>query len=247
MSVPVRSGLGVLVAVLTVLGLGAGARATYSTGEADVALLRFSWRARSVLVEECRGLSEEEREALPVHMRRERICEGRIAPYRLRIDVDGERAVDTRVRGAGVREDRPIYVFRELRVSPGEHRVRVRFERVHRRFGGGESEDHESSDDEPGDEEARSDRNGERRTRDARDVAPPRMTFDTTLALDGGDIVLVTYDAERKRLVLRRAVATAVEGGVAGGTAGPTDRTRATGVERENEPKTMNEPETTGE
>jgi hypothetical protein len=31
------------------------------------------------------------------------------------------------VRASGAREDRPTYVFRELRVPPGEHRVEVRF------------------------------------------------------------------------------------------------------------------------
>jgi hypothetical protein len=51
-------------------------------------------------MQECRRLSPEELEALPVHMRRPEVCAGRVAPYRLQVLLGGAMVTDT-VIGAG--------------------------------------------------------------------------------------------------------------------------------------------------
>jgi hypothetical protein len=112
----------ILVAVLVLLS-----RLPWTVEPESDALVRLSWRSVGERVEECREPSEAELAALPRHMRQPKICEGRVAPFRLRVELDGAAAVDELVRAAGAREDRPVYVFRELRVPPGEHRLAVHF------------------------------------------------------------------------------------------------------------------------
>ena len=58
-------------------------------------------------------------------MRRDEVCEGTGISYRLRIALNGEGVEETLIRGGGTRGDRPIYVFRELRVEPGAHRLEI--------------------------------------------------------------------------------------------------------------------------
>lgn len=119
---------GVLALLLTgaVVGLS---RMPYVVESSDAASVRLSWRFRATM-EECRELSEEELAELPVHMRRPVVCERRVPPHRLRVEVDGRLLLDEVVRSAGAQQDRPLYVFREISVEPGRRRVRVRFERV---------------------------------------------------------------------------------------------------------------------
>lgn len=126
---------GVLALLLTgaVVGLS---RMPYVVESSDAAGVRLSWRFRATM-EECRELSEEELAELPVHMRRPVVCERRVPPHRLRVEVDGRLLLDEVVRSAGAQQDRPLYVFREIPVEPGRRRVRVRFERVD----GGEREE----------------------------------------------------------------------------------------------------------
>jgi len=61
---------------------------------------------------------------------------------------------------------RPLYVFRDLRTTPGRHAVRVSFARADLEM-------------------------------------PEGLALDTTLVLDAGRVVLVTYDEERRQLVVR--------------------------------------------
>lgn len=128
MSRGLRYSVATLLAAACAAGLALFSRLPWEADPPDAALLRLSWRAVGERVEECREPTEEELAALPRHMRRERICEGRVTPFRLRVDVDGARALDEEVRGAGARQDRPAYVFEELPLAPGPHRVAVRFE-----------------------------------------------------------------------------------------------------------------------
>ncbi len=103
---------------------------SYTPRQPEDALLRLSWRSPGRRVEECRRPTPEELERLPVHMRRDEICEGRIVPYRLRVTLDGRLEVDAEVHAAGAREDRPVYVFRELWMPPGRHALRISFRPV---------------------------------------------------------------------------------------------------------------------
>lgn len=168
-----RRAAGMAVAVTAALLLGALSRFGWDAGEAREAELRLAWRARAPLVEECRRLTETEREALPAHMRREVVCEGRVARYRLDVAVGGEPRLDRVIRGAGARGDRPLYVFETLRLPPGRHELRVRFERAEDAGGGGE--------------------NG----------FPALLELERRVELEPGRAVLITYDEATRRLVAR--------------------------------------------
>lgn len=170
----VRVGVGSIgvAAVLTLIRLFSFA--PYTT-ERDVgAVVRLAWRARGERVRDCHRLTPEELAKLPAHMRQEEVCEGRILPYRLMVALDDSGVVDQLVHGAGAREDRPLYVFQDLKVKPGVHRISVRFTLE-----------------------------GTPATTETRLATPPRLVLDTTLSLEIRRVVLVTYDEEREQLVVR--------------------------------------------
>jgi hypothetical protein len=150
------------------------------------AVVRLSWRARGERVEVCRDLSAEELAKLPQHMRRERVCEGTTAEYRLRVEVDGVRKVDQTVPGSGEVQPRPLFVYRELTLPPGEHTLKVELERT-----GPEAANRDAAAAAP-----RGGRAGEA-------AIPPRLSLDQAIRLGPREVVLVTYDAERQALVLR--------------------------------------------
>lgn len=169
-----RIGGGVVAILLTgaVVGLS---HMPYQVESGDEARLRLSWRFRAA-VEECRELTEEELAELPVHMRREVVCQRRVPPFRLRVEVDGRAVLDEVVRAAGAQHDRPLYVFREISVEPGRRDVRIRFERVGEEGGRGEaSEVEEREADTPG-------------------GSPSELVLETTLELEAREIALISYD-----------------------------------------------------
>jgi hypothetical protein len=175
-----RGILAVGLAVVGALILGALTRTPYTMEDSADAELRLTWRARASQVEECRRLTEAEQEALPVHMRREVICEGRVASYRLEVRLNGELRHGSTIRGAGARGDRPLYVFDAIRLSPGRHEVDVVFERI-----GGTVADTSATPPRSG-------------------SVPDRLELREHLELAAGDVALVTYDATEQRLVLRQ-------------------------------------------
>lgn len=68
-------------------------------------------------------------ENLPVHMRpsesagRERVA----VEYRLTVRVDGREILDEKISASGMRHDRPLCVWRQLELGPGQHRVQIDF------------------------------------------------------------------------------------------------------------------------
>lgn len=173
-------GLAGLLVVAGVAAVGALTRVPYTPDPDAGASLRLAWRARVPLVEECRRLSEAEQEALPVHMRREVVCEGRVASYRLEVSVDGTVRHRSTVAGAGARGDRPIYVFESLPLEPGRREVRVEFERVG----------------------AMADSAAQTARRGAGTI-PERLGLDRTLDVGPREVVLVGYDPRLRELVIR--------------------------------------------
>jgi hypothetical protein len=170
-----------------------------------VARVRLSWSARPERVEQCRTLSDEELSKLPEHMRLRTQCEGFSARYLLAVSVDGERLVLDTLRGGGLRHDRPIYVFTESDVTPGERRLRIEVTRI-----------------DEGDLRAASDSSRERtttatdtlmggrglrereeRSRREAEAIPPRLLLDTVFSLAPRRVVLVTFDDDRRQLVAR--------------------------------------------
>jgi hypothetical protein len=120
-----RVGLAALVALLMTVAIGALSQVPYRAESAGQAWIRLSWRVSAPRIEECRTLTTEELAELPVHMRRDEVCERTGIPYRLRIVLNGEGVEETMIRGAGTRGDQPIYVYRELRVEPGRQRMEI--------------------------------------------------------------------------------------------------------------------------
>lgn len=182
---PLRAAAAALLAGAVTLGVAALSRVPYAPPGGDDAVLRLSWRTRGERVRECRRLTAQELAALPVHMRREEVCEGRVLPYVLRVEVDGRAVVHDTVRAAGAREDRPLYVYRELRVPPGPLRLSVRFTREDAPAGAPRAA-------------------GELR----RAASPARLELSEALHLRPGEVALVTYDADRRALVARTSAAT---------------------------------------
>jgi hypothetical protein len=112
------------VAAVTIAGLS---RLPVSSPEGSQPLVRLSWRILGVRAEECRPRTEEELAALAAHMRTPEVCTGGVVDYALTVSIDGVVLITDTVRPAGARRDRPVYVFRDLPVSPGTHRVEVEF------------------------------------------------------------------------------------------------------------------------
>ncbi|HSE28721.1 MAG TPA: hypothetical protein VLA95_10875 [Gemmatimonadales bacterium] len=168
---------GLAVAAAALAGTTVLSQWPWQVEGAGRSLLRISWRARGERIENCRRATAEELAALPAHMRQETICEdARVAPYRLRVAVDGRSLADSAAPGSGIPGDRPIYVYREFEVTPGARRVEVRFERT------GEA--------------------GEEEGTARRRAVPPRLVLDTVVTVGEGSILLVTYSPEHRNLVL---------------------------------------------
>lgn len=174
--------LAATVAVAGLLVLAALSQAGYTASPDDAGEVRLTWRARVPRVEECRRLTQEEQAALPAHMRREEVCEGRVASYRLEVHVDGRSVRSATVSGAGARGDRPLYVFERLPLDPGAHDLTVSFVRVG-----------------PGDGGAGAGAAGG----DAE--VPDRLLLRETFELGPREVALVVYEPSRRRLELRRA------------------------------------------
>jgi hypothetical protein len=141
----------------------------------DQAVLRLAWTARPERIEECRQQSEEELAKLPAHMRQSMACIGTTATYRLEVRWNDRVVLQQSVRGGGLRHDRPLYLFHDINVAPGDAAVRVQLDRV---------------------ESIRSIARGRN------EAIPPSLLLERRLHLESRKVVLVTYDAERRDLVV---------------------------------------------
>jgi hypothetical protein len=199
-----RTLLAVAAAVGATAALAALSRLPYTPEPGPEALLRLSWRARGERVEICRELSPEEQQELPQHMRQTRTCEGTTAEYRLRVELDGRRRMDAPVQGSGEVQVRPLYVYRELALAPGEHRLTVTFERVGPAERDAEAEAEDSEEEEEDGEEEEVEDGEASRGRRAREAAVPRrLALERVVRLRPREVLLVTYDADRRELVVR--------------------------------------------
>jgi len=178
MSPAIRRGLGFGVAALVTLGIGAASQAPWTATGRDEALLRLSWRAQSETREECRPLTAAEKAELPVHMQVPEVCESQAIPYLLRVSIDGSMLLADTVHGAGAREDRPVYVFREIGLEPGRHALAVEFVPV-----GHGLEDLEEDDEDEDDE------------------GMLWLRYSEAVSIGEREVVLIAYDRARRALV----------------------------------------------
>lgn len=169
------------------------------------AWVRLSWAARPERVETCRRLTDEELAKRPAHMRLRVECTGRFARYRLSVHADGAPLVLDTVQGSGLRNDRPMHVLREIPVAAGERRVQVTLVRIDSAPAAmdmSQQGEADSSGVPPTDllgERGR--REVDERARSTAAAIAPTLVLDTTMMLDPGRVLLVTYDGDTRQLV----------------------------------------------
>ena len=153
--------------VLTAMALVVLSALPYDAEDPSSGMICLSWRYRISATQECRTRSQQELDALPVHMRTPEVCERRIPTYRMSLEVDGNSVFEDVIRPAGAAGDRPLYVHRDLEVAAGEHRISVRFAPL---TDGG--------------------------------IAENELSFDRSVTISPGEVLLVTYDPDQGRLDL---------------------------------------------
>jgi hypothetical protein len=173
----------VLFGAAAIAGLAWASHAPLATKAASGGVLRLAWSARPERLETCREQSSEELAALPAHMRQPLVCEGFTASYRLEVLHDGRVIAEQVVRGGGLRQDRRLYVFRELAVPTGEADVTVRMTRVENPPAGSSAP-----------------RLNAQQASLAATAAPPDLSLTRRLRFAPGRVVLVTYDPDRRAL-----------------------------------------------
>jgi hypothetical protein len=188
-----RRALAIIVGA-ALLGILAGlTRVPWTAERTPRSLLRLSWRALGERIERCRPATEDDLRGVPAHMRQDVICEEpRVAPYKLRVAVDGRVLEDGLAEGSGISGDRPMYVLHEFDIAPGAHAVEVRFERQGQALAAG------------GDDKSETEREHDREIR--RRAIPPALILDTTVTFEANTVLLVTFSPELRRLVLMSPV-----------------------------------------
>lgn len=121
------SPLGVIVAVVGTAAMVALSQAPYQANPDADGILRLSWRYQAPEAIDCRRPTAEELAALPTHMRNPDACVSTPVPYGLTLTIDGVAVLDETLHAAGARQDRPVFVFRELSLPAGEHELEVVF------------------------------------------------------------------------------------------------------------------------
>jgi hypothetical protein len=201
----VSRAVGVLLAIGATVGLSRASSMPFSP-HGEQAVLRLAWTARPERIEDCRQRSDEELQKLPAHMRQSIACAGTTATYRLEVRWNDEVILQQSVRGGGLRHDRPLYLFRDIPLPPGDGTIVVQFARVESVPA---SAHRENSSDERAEgrhstamNDARRRRELEERTRGREEAIPPSLSLEGRLHLASRKVVLVTYDAERRDLVV---------------------------------------------
>lgn len=201
--------IGLLVAAAITVAITQASTLRMRLNQSDAAVLRLAWTARPERVEDCRSQTEEELSKLPAHMRQSVICEGTTAAYRLEVRYQGDVIAEQVVRGGGLRHDRPLYVSRDIELPPGDAVITVKFVRVgSQKPLGSEHERSDRASDERL-EHGRADamdpdrrrREGEERLHSREEAIPPALALERPLRLASRQVILVTYDSERRVLV----------------------------------------------
>ncbi len=202
---PVQLARAVVVSAVALALLAYASAVPWSYHSGHAARLRLSWSARPERIETCRTLSEAELAARPAHMRQRVECEGHAATYLLRVSVDSQLVNESVVHGAGLRNDRPMYLLRDVDVAPGTRRIRVSFTRR-------EQTDDDAaafapaaaSDADTGMYAGRAQREATERARRAGAAVPAQLVIDTTLTFADRGVHVITFDPERRSLQVSR-------------------------------------------
>lgn len=193
--------LGVLVAAVALTATAALSRGRLRAFERTDAMVRVAWSARPARVEVCKRVSDEELATLPAHMRRQVVCEGTTARYRLDVALNGAPMRADTIRGGGLRHDREVYVFRELMVSPGRTTVVVRFTQIDSSGVDAVDAPANRSDGRIEEQHGLPNREADERRRQRAQAIAAELVLDTVITLAPRGVVLVTYDDRRRMLV----------------------------------------------
>jgi hypothetical protein len=180
--------LGLLLAVAPLWGVVWLSNARVGVHPPAGAVLRLAWSALPERVETCRETAPDELARLPPHMRQRVVCEGRAASYRLTARAGGVVVADRVVRAGGLRQDRRLYVFQELRMPAAAVEIEVRFDRIESETGGPAGAPQSA---------------GAPPAARARESIPPRLAYAGRLHLAPERVALITYDPVRRALVAR--------------------------------------------
>jgi hypothetical protein len=204
--------VGLAVAAAVTVAIAQGSVLRMRLNPSDAAVLRLAWTARPERVEDCRTQTEEELAKLSAHMRQTVICEGTTAAYRLELQYQRELIVEQVIRGGGLRHDRPLYVSRDIQLPPGEALISVRFVRVDPQTSrpAAEHERAERAGVEGPEVPRRSDamdadrrrREQEERLQSREEAVPPVLALERRLRLASREVTLVTYDSQRRELII---------------------------------------------
>lgn len=171
----------------------------------DRAQLRLSLSARPERIERCSELSDDELAKLPAHMRLRTRCEGYAARYLLTIAVGERDLTSDTLSGGGLRQDRPLHVFREHEVIPGPQRLHIELTRLDAGPAPFDADASRASLQATADTllGGRADRERDERARRTAEAMPPRLVLDTLITIAARRVVLVTFDNNTRRLVAR--------------------------------------------
>jgi hypothetical protein len=114
-----------LLAIFCAGLLGVGSDLGYAAPQVGGSELVVSLKHPGAVSENCRELSEEELRNVPVHMRKETVCERMRAHVRLRVAIDGANVAQESVPPSGLWKDGNSVTVVRVPVEPGEHRVEV--------------------------------------------------------------------------------------------------------------------------
>lgn len=195
-----------------------GSIAPLKVARGDGAILRISLGARPERIEVCRRQTDEELARLAPQMRQSVVCDGTTARYRLEVRRNGELLHSQVVRGGGLRNDRPLYVSRDLPVPPGPAVIAVWLARidtipVEQRSDSSVDDDDDDYDGDggraaggsvprPGDPmPARARREIDERRRRREESIPAELSLDLNVTLEPREVVLVSYDQRSRRLI----------------------------------------------
>ena len=112
------------VLLLTVLALGSSAPLSKN---AETAVLRLAWRFANAKVSLCHELTDQQLKKTAAHMRQAQVCKNYFLPYKLRVKVDGALMLEKTFSHTGMRSDRPLFVFEDLKVEPKSSLLEIDF------------------------------------------------------------------------------------------------------------------------
>ena len=197
-----RTIAGAALALAGAFGIAWASNFEVRANPSATSVVRLAWGVRPERVEVCRTQTDEDLAKLPQHMRQRVVCEGTTARYRLEVRRNGAVIANVVVMGGGLRHDRQLYVFREIRVPSGLSAIDVRFNRIDsvKAEDDGDADGHDAS-------EVSSDRETreiEERRRRRGEAVPATLIFSETVTLAAREVMLVTYEAEERKLVALR-------------------------------------------